>query len=51
MWMAPALPYDGGNIFAESLMGSVNAGTGGQGNVLVAKPLINAQGNVAQLYE
>jgi hypothetical protein len=39
--------YDGGNIFVESLRGSVNAGSGNSLTpVLVQKPYVNAQGEV-----
>ncbi|MGA2557038.1 MAG: hypothetical protein ABSG04_12275, partial [Verrucomicrobiota bacterium] len=43
--------YDGGNIFVESLDGSVNAGTGGNGEVLVHKPYLDASGHVELLNE
>jgi filamentous hemagglutinin family protein len=38
--------YDGGNILVESLQGNVNAGSGGNGQVGVAKTFLNAQGQV-----
>jgi filamentous hemagglutinin family protein len=38
--------YDGGDIFVESLQGSVNAGSGGTGAVAVTKTYLNAEGNV-----
>jgi hypothetical protein len=41
--------YDGGNVFVESLLGNVNAGTGGSGAVLIHKPYVNAEGEVADL--
>jgi hypothetical protein len=39
--------YDGGNIFVESLNGNVNAGTGTGHAVLVSKPYVTAQGQLA----
>jgi filamentous hemagglutinin family protein len=43
--------YDGGDIFVESLAGNVNAGTGGDGEVLVTKPYLDAKGQVEYLDE
>ncbi len=40
--------YDGGNIFLESLQGSVNAGSGGAGSVTVQKPYLSKSGVVLE---
>jgi len=43
--------YDGGNIFLESLQGSVNAGVGGSGATSVVKPYVNRNGNLQELID
>jgi filamentous hemagglutinin family protein len=43
--------YDGGNIFVESLQGNVNAGTGGNGAVLITKPYLDGKGNITFDYD
>ena len=43
--------YDGGNIFLESLQGSVDAGVGASGATTVEKPYLDRHGNLLELLD